>query len=92
MASSPDAYTELLDHFERFSHLQDAAMTLRWDQLVMMPKAGTPARSTQHAALSAASHDAITADELIERATGEPLTADYFVRYVEEKFTSLYGL
>jgi carboxypeptidase Taq len=30
--------------------------------------------------------------ELIERATGEPLTADYFVEYVEEKFGELYGL
>ncbi len=31
-------------------------------------------------------------DELVERATGEPLTADYFVDYVEEKFAALYGL
>jgi len=32
------------------------------------------------------------ADELIERATGEPLTAEYFVDYAREKFTDLYGL
>ena len=32
------------------------------------------------------------ADELIEEATGEPLTADYFVEYAREKFTDLYGL
>ncbi|MFW6376880.1 MAG: carboxypeptidase M32 [archaeon] len=31
-------------------------------------------------------------DELIEAATGEPLTADYFVEYATEKFTDLYGL
>ncbi|MFQ3295494.1 MAG: carboxypeptidase Taq [Natrialbaceae archaeon] len=31
-------------------------------------------------------------DELIEEATGEPLTADYFVEYAREKFTDLYGL
>jgi carboxypeptidase Taq len=31
-------------------------------------------------------------DELIERATGEPLTADYFIDYATEKFTALYGL
>ena len=31
-------------------------------------------------------------DELAERATGEPLTAEYFLDYVEEKFTDLYGL
>jgi carboxypeptidase Taq len=32
------------------------------------------------------------ADELIEEATGEPLTAEYFVDYATEKFTDLYGL
>jgi len=32
------------------------------------------------------------ADELIERATGEPLTAEYFLEYVERKFGDLYGL
>jgi len=31
-------------------------------------------------------------DELIEAATGEPLTADYFLDYVDEKFTDLYDL
>ena len=31
-------------------------------------------------------------DELIEVATGEPLTADYFIDYATEKFESLYGL
>ena len=30
--------------------------------------------------------------ELIERATGEPLTADYFLDYVTEKYGSLYEL
>jgi carboxypeptidase Taq len=30
--------------------------------------------------------------ELIEVATGEPLTADYFVEYVREKFGELYDL
>ncbi|MXV63775.1 carboxypeptidase M32 [Natronorubrum sp. JWXQ-INN-674] len=30
--------------------------------------------------------------ELIERATGEPLTADYFVEYAREKFERLYDL
>ena len=30
--------------------------------------------------------------ELVERATGEPLTADYFVEYAREKFGDLYGL
>ena len=32
------------------------------------------------------------ADELIERATGEPLTAEYFLEYAREKFRPLYGV
>jgi len=32
------------------------------------------------------------ADQLIEEATGEPLTAEYFVDYAKDKFTDLYGL
>ncbi|WP_247730680.1 carboxypeptidase M32 [Halovivax limisalsi] len=31
-------------------------------------------------------------DELIEEATGEPLTAEHFIEYVDEKFAELYGL
>ena len=31
-------------------------------------------------------------DELVEEATGEPLTAEYFVDYVEGKFGDLYGI
>jgi carboxypeptidase Taq len=31
-------------------------------------------------------------DELVEAATGEPLTADYFVEHVRETFADLYGL
>jgi len=33
-----------------------------------------------------------TTDELIERATGEPLTAEYFLEYVEEKYGELYDV
>ena len=33
-----------------------------------------------------------TADELIEVVTGEPLTADYFLEYVDAKFGELYDL
>jgi carboxypeptidase Taq len=33
-----------------------------------------------------------TTPELIEEATGEPLTAEYFVEYAREKFETLYGL
>jgi carboxypeptidase Taq len=33
-----------------------------------------------------------TTPELIERATGEGLTADHFLAYVEEKYGELYGV
>ena len=33
-----------------------------------------------------------TTDELVEEATGEPFTADYFLDYAESKFGALYGL
>ena len=33
-----------------------------------------------------------TTPELIEEATGEALTADYFLEYAREKFSSLYGV
>ncbi|WP_227355647.1 carboxypeptidase M32 [Haladaptatus salinisoli] len=33
-----------------------------------------------------------TTDELIEEATGEPLTADYFLEYVTEKYSDIYDL
>ncbi|PSP39998.1 carboxypeptidase [Halobacteriales archaeon QH_7_65_31] len=33
-----------------------------------------------------------TADELVEVATGEPLSADAFIEYAEQKFSALYGL
>ncbi|WP_266075073.1 carboxypeptidase M32 [Haladaptatus caseinilyticus] len=33
-----------------------------------------------------------TTDELIEEATGEPLTAEYFLDYVREKYSDIYDL
>jgi carboxypeptidase Taq len=33
-----------------------------------------------------------TTDDLIEKATGEPFTADYFLEYAESKFGDLYDL
>lgn len=33
-----------------------------------------------------------TPDELVERATGSPITSEPWIAYVREKFTELYGL
>ena len=59
-----DAYDELLDRYERISALEDGTQVLYWDQQVMMPEGGTPARSEQLSALSTVTHERLTADEL----------------------------
>ena len=51
-------------HVERMTYVNDAAGLLNWDQQVMMPEGGTPARSKQQSALSAVSHEMLTDDEL----------------------------
>ena len=73
---APDAYADLLERYRRIAHLGDAAGLLSWDQQVMMPEGGTPARSQQLSALSATSHDLLTADEFgeaLEAAEGADL-------------------
>ncbi|WP_338727088.1 carboxypeptidase M32 [Haladaptatus sp. DJG-WS-42] len=61
---TPDAYDALLSKYRRISGLQDAGQLLSWDQQVMMPPGGTGARSRQLSALSATSHELLTADEI----------------------------
>jgi carboxypeptidase Taq len=58
------AYDDLLDRVGRIATVADASGLLSWDQQVMMPEAGTPARSRQLSALSAVRHDLLTDDEL----------------------------
>ena len=52
-----EAYDDLLDRYERINNIRSAAGVLSWDQEVMMPDGGTPARSAQRSALSATSHE-----------------------------------
>jgi carboxypeptidase Taq len=75
----PDAYDDLLEEYRRATYLGDAGYVLGWDQQVMMPEGGTPARSKQSAALSSVRHDVLTGDgvadplsELDEGALSEP--------------------
>ena len=63
---APDAYEALLDHYEQITNLNSANMLLSWDQEVMMPEGGTPARSKQKSALSSLSHDLLTEDQVGE--------------------------
>jgi carboxypeptidase Taq len=66
----PEAYADLVDRVERHRAIEDAAGHLRWDQEVVMPAEGTPARARQLAALSAVGHDVLT-----DPATAEALDA-----------------
>ncbi|MFB6091953.1 MAG: carboxypeptidase M32 [Haloquadratum sp.] len=66
--SAPAAYEELLDEYRRVANVRNARGLLSWDQQVMMPEAGTPARSQQLSTLSSLSHDLLTDD-----AVGEAL-------------------
>jgi carboxypeptidase Taq len=74
-----ETYDDLLDRYERISALKDGGGVLYWDQQVMMPEGGTPARSEQLSALSAVTHEQLTADEtgrLLEDVESEDLTGE----------------
>jgi len=62
--TTPAAYHDLLDRVGRITNVSNAAGLLSWDQQVMMPDEGTPARSRQLSALSAVEHDLLVDDEL----------------------------
>jgi carboxypeptidase Taq len=57
------SYGELTERVRKISNIGNAAGVLRWDQEVMMPEGGTPARSQQLATLSSLSHELLTDDE-----------------------------
>ncbi|WP_435064580.1 carboxypeptidase M32 [Halobaculum sp. EA56] len=65
-AEPADAYAELVERFERINGVQGAAGVLSWDQQVMMPEEGTPARSKQLSVLSSLSHELLTDDRTAE--------------------------
>jgi carboxypeptidase Taq len=74
-----ETYDDLLDRYERISALKDGGGVLYWDQQVMMPEGGTPARSKQLSALSAVTHEQLTADEtgrLLGDVESEDLTGE----------------
>jgi carboxypeptidase Taq len=61
-----DTYSEFIDRVERMTNVGYAAGVLGWDQEVMMPEGGTPARSQQRSALSTVTHEMLTSDEMAE--------------------------
>jgi carboxypeptidase Taq len=77
--NGPAAYDELLDRYERISNVQSAQGLLSWDQQVMMPEGGTPARSKQLSTLSSLAHDLLTDErigELLDELDDADLTAE----------------
>lgn len=70
MTTPPDSnkrpYDKLLNQYSRKSYIDDANELLAWDQEVMMPDEGTPARSKQRGALSAQSHELLVDDQMGE--------------------------
>jgi carboxypeptidase Taq len=65
-----ETYDRFEERITRISNVGNAAGILRWDQEVVMPEEGTPARAQQLSALSSISHELLTANE-----TGELLEA-----------------
>ncbi|MFB6113859.1 MAG: carboxypeptidase M32 [Halodesulfurarchaeum sp.] len=65
-AKTPDAYEDLLETYERISNLYTSQRVLRWDQEVMMPEGGTPARSKQLSTLSSLEHELLTGESMAE--------------------------
>ena len=63
-SATPDAYDELLEQYGRATYLGDANMVLSWDQEVMMPGGGTPARAKQRSAVSAMQHELLVDDDV----------------------------
>ncbi|MFC6719425.1 carboxypeptidase M32 [Natrialbaceae archaeon GCM10025810] len=58
-----EAYERLERRVEKISNVGNAAGVLQWDQEVVMPEAGTPARAKQLSTLSSISHELLTDDE-----------------------------
>jgi len=74
---TPDAYTELLDEIERINAVGSASGVLSWDQQVMMPEGGTPARSKQLSTLSSLAHELLvegSVGDLLDALADEPLS------------------
>lgn len=64
--ATTDPYDKLVDRIERIDYLMDAGGLLGWDQQVMMPDDGAPARGKQLSAISGITHELLTEEEVGE--------------------------
>jgi carboxypeptidase Taq len=63
-SEAPEAYEQLLERYGRITDLNYVSMQLNWDQQVMMPEGGAPARSRQLSTISATSHELLVDDDV----------------------------
>ncbi|MFT4944252.1 MAG: carboxypeptidase Taq [Halovenus sp.] len=63
-SDTPTPYEQLLERNKRITTLGDAAMHLHWDEQVVMPTDGTPARAKQQGAISKTIHELLVDDEV----------------------------
>ncbi len=61
--ATADQYDAFIEHVQRLTNVGTASQVLSWDQQVMMPAGGTPARSQQLSTLSSIRHELLTSDE-----------------------------
>jgi carboxypeptidase Taq len=76
---TPEAYADLLNEIEQVNAIESASEILSWDQQVMMPEGGTPARSKQLSTLSSLSHELLVdgpVGDLLDQLEDESLTDD----------------
>ncbi|MDX6513233.1 MAG: carboxypeptidase Taq [Gaiellaceae bacterium] len=64
LVSAPSAYEELRTHLGEVADLRRIGQILFWDQQVMMPSGGAPARAEQSATLARISHEAFISPEI----------------------------
>ncbi len=65
-SSTETEYEAFLEEVKQLGYLSDASGYLSWDQQVMMPEGGTPARSKQQSVLSSVKHEMLTDDSLAD--------------------------
>jgi len=83
------SYGELTERVKKISNVGSAAGVLRWDQEVMMPEGGTPARSQQLATLSSVQHELLTdkkTGQLLEEAKPEGKNQEAVVRELRRSY------
>ena len=77
--TEPAAYRALIERSKQIGNVEMASMVLGWDQRVMMPEGGTPARAQQLSTLSSLGHELLVDDEVgtwLDALAEEALTGE----------------